>query len=91
MNSESYTGKGTFVYKVLFSTILCCLYALPRQLENIFDKESVSVWAQALFMQAIPYLVVGFVMNNSLPKLSILLCSYPATLTEELIKVNEEE
>ena len=87
MTSESYTGKGTFVYKVLFSAILCCLYALPNQIEKISDMNNVSVWARALFMLAIPYLVLGYVMSNSLPKLSILLCSYPATLTEELIKV----
>ena len=52
-------------------------------MEKIINTDNVSIWAQTLFIIAIPNLVLGFIMNYSLPELSSRLLSYPATLTEE--------
>ena len=91
LTAESYSGKGTFVYQVVFAVIYTCLYTLPHKMKSILNTENVSVWAQAIFMLAIPYLVIGFFMHYSLPKLSSRIISYPATLTEEQVKVTDEE
>ena len=91
LNAESYSGNGTFVYQVVFAVVNACLYALPHKMMSILNTENVSVWAQAIFMNAIPYLVVGYIMQYSLPKLSSRTISYPATLAEEQVKVTDEE
>ena len=91
LNADSFSGKGTFVYQAVFAAINACLYALPHKMHSILNTENVSVWAQAIFMLAIPYLVLGYIMNYSLPKLSSRIISYPATLSEEQVKVTDEE
>ena len=91
LTADSFSGKGTFVYQVVFAAINACLYALPHKMSSIFNTENVSVWAQATFMLAIPYLVLGYIMHYSLPKLSSRIISSPATLSEEQVKVTDEE
>ena len=60
-------------------------------MHSILNTENVSVWAQAIFMLAIPYLVLGYIMTYSLPKLSSRTISYPVTHSEEQVKVTDEE
>ena len=58
---------------------------------SILNSENVSVWAQAIFMIAIPYLIVGYIMQYSLPKLSSRILCYPETFAEEQVEVTDEE
>ena len=88
LTTESYTAKGTFVYQMVFTCINIGLYLLPYYMNKALDTEKIPDWAEAVFMLAIPYLVFGFIMHYSLPRLTSRLVAYPATLAEE--PVNEK-
>ena len=71
LTAESYSGKGTFFYQLMFAAINVGLYVLPHHMKNILILDKVSLWAQAVFILEIPYLVLGFITHYSLP----MICS----------------
>ena len=82
LDADSYSTNARLVLKLIFGLILVLLYEIPNRVESLFNSSDISLWANAIFVIAIPYLMVGFMISYSLPKLTSRACKYPQTLPE---------
>lgn len=53
LSHDSYSKNATTLLQLIFSGINVCLYKLPVWLSEIFDTDSMPLWAKALFVTAI--------------------------------------
>ena len=59
-----------------------CLHKLADTVGTIFDGDSISLWAQTLFFAAVPYFIVGYMITQTVPRLTSRVYNYPVTLPE---------
>ena len=81
LDSDSYSKNASVILKLIFGLILVFIFEIPYVIKNLIISD-ISLWAKAIFVLAIPYLIVGYVISYSLPKLTSRACNYPQTLPE---------
>lgn len=88
---EAFTSTKTIIPQVLLGLVCALLYNAPYKIGSKLMGESVPLWAQAVFIEAIPRFLVGIIITYALPKLLSRLTSYPCTLREDTASAYEED
>ena len=83
LEHDSFSPKSCMdlVKLALYAGAIICLYNAPTWIYEL-NKSVTALWAEALFVRAIPQFAAGILITYHLPKVSSSCVSYPRVATE---------
>ena len=81
LDFTAYTSKPGLKHQIIAAALICVLYMVPYWLSCAFG-ENLQLWAWAIFLVALPRLIMGIILSLFLPRISMKIANYPEVLPE---------